>query len=177
MGRTRGTGAGRGSKFTGAGILALILCAGLLSGTSRAHAGGDVIRAVNLEPYKTTKFAKTAYSLFRECVPEARLTFDEGLMVGTFDINDDGVDELFIMFDTSYTCGTAGCDINVFLSRDGKWVKFAFVSGFAVGVGAKVGGATGYRTLYGELDGYRWNGTKYKGFCLYPDDPEKCPQG
>lgn len=177
MGLFRQSGARCGVKFTGACILALTLYAGILPVTSRVHAGGDVIRAVNLEPYKTTQFAQTAYDLIRNDDPETPVRSDEDLMVGTFDINDDGIDELFILVDTSYTCGTAGCDINVFEKRAGKWVKRAQVSGFAVGVGAKVGGATGYRTLYGELDGYRWNGTKYKGFCLYPDDPEKCPQG
>ena len=130
-----------------------------------------------LRPYRTTQFSQTAYELSRNDDPETPVRSDKDLMVGTFDINDDGVEELFIMVDTSYTCGTAGCGIYVFQRRDDKWAKFALVFGFAVYVGAKVGGATGYRTLYGELDEYRWNGSKYRGFCLYPDDVVRCPQG
>lgn len=56
--------------------------------------------------------------------------------VGYWDLNDDGVEEMFVAFFdvTVYFCGTGGCWILLFEKRDGNWQFVDNFSGFHVWV-------------------------------------------
>lgn len=146
-----------------------------------AGAGGDVI----LLPYDQSEHRELAVALHRAEVADAYIekwrsiyTADRvGLKVGTFDINDDGTDEIILMKTLWGSCGSMGCPTDVYQLRDGRWVLIASLAGFAISVSDKKDANKGYRSLGGELNYYRWTGAKYKGFCFYPDDLERCPQG
>ena len=61
----------------------------------------------------------------------------EQLSVGYWDLNDDGVEEMFVSFDgaTSYFCGTGGCTGLLFGKRGSQWQFLHFLSGFGIWVG------------------------------------------
>lgn len=93
-------------------------------------------------------------------------TIDE-LKVGYYDLNDDGVEEMFLYFAdaASFYCGSGGCSMILFQRRDGEWHKFEEFQNSGMWVsGEKIGG---YHTLYdGRGVRLRWNGREYRGECL-----------
>ena len=112
--------------------------------------------------------------LNREAALEFIRKYD--MYVGRFDINGDGVEELFVTIFHGYVCGTAGCETVVFERKQGAWhaltslsaviafgLPMLYVSDEAIG---------GYRTLYSDYDGLRWNGKEYASFCV-----RRCEKG
>ena len=146
-----------------------------------AQAGGEVV----MKPYDQSEHRELAVTLHRAEVANAYgakwrsfYTAEKvGLMVGTFDINDDGTDEIFLMKTLWGSCGSIGCPTEVYQLQDGRWVSIASMAGFAIYVGDKKDADKGYRVLGGDLIYHRWNGTEYRDFCWEPDDIEKCPEG
>lgn len=61
----------------------------------------------------------------------------ERLLVGYWDLNDDGVEEMFVSFYdvSSYFCGTSSCTILLFGKRDGNWQFLEEFRGFHVWIG------------------------------------------
>ena len=145
----------------------------------------EAAEEVVMKPYDQSEHRELAVTLHRAEVANAYIenarserTADRvGLKVGTFDINDDGTDEIFLMKTLWGSCGSIGCPTEVYQLRDGRWVSIASMAGFVIDVGGKEDSVEGYRTLYGDLVGHSWSGAKYQDFCIFPDDIEKCPQG
>ena len=93
------------------------------------------------------------------------------MFAGRFDITGDGVEELFVTIFHGWVCGTAGCNTPIFQMTPSGWQELSlimtmislndgpqlFLSGEAI---------DGYRTLYAEYDGLRWNGRQYASFCV-----------
>lgn len=90
----------------------------------------------------------------------------DAIHVGYADLNDDGVDELLVSFETSLSCGTAGCSSNIFAKKAGQWVEIADWSTAGVVVtDERIGG---YHTLKSDQSGVRWSLAKevYVEFCI-----------
>lgn len=93
----------------------------------------------------------------------------DDLLVGYWDLNDDGVEEMFLSYkntQTSYFCGNSTCPVYFFEKRGGQWHEIPFGPRGDFVSDEKIGG---HRTLY-DFDGfrYRWSGTEYIGDC--PED-------
>lgn len=120
--------------------------------------------------------------------------------VGRFDLNGDGVNELFVLIEHMGWCGTIGCPAYVLEKKNGQWQLLTAVDvdqeterpkGYFLSVPenfiyafipdcakrrhflAQVPAVNaGYRTLYGFQGGRYWNGKEYHSFCLYRCVPE-----
>jgi len=90
---------------------------------------------------------------------------------GRADVNDDGIKELFIEVDHAAVCGTAGCPIEIFQKKRGKWRSICGYMGMAVWMRAEKDG--GYHQiearmrLDGAIDIARWK----HGACYVPANP------
>lgn len=84
--------------------------------------------------------------------PSTPWPIDE-LSVGYWDLNDDGVEEMFLSFAevSSFYCGTGGCSMTIFEKRDGNWQVIIESSGFHVWVSD-------------EKRDFWINGKKYEGY-------------
>lgn len=104
------------------------------------------------------------------------------LYIGRYDLNGDGVEELFVVF--SRSCGTAGCENPIYQKRHGTWVEIAGLDGGGW-ISPEESGATqcqfievpgerrhGWLTLIGLEHGLRWVRDRrtgkidYTWFCL-----------
>jgi len=91
------------------------------------------------------------------------------LYSGRYDINGDGIEELFVSIRHGYVCGITGCNTVIFERQKREWHELAMVSTVSyyglpeLHVSDEV--IDGYRTLYSEYYGLRWNGEIYDGFC------------
>ena len=92
---------------------------------------------------------------------------DQDVLVGRFDLNDDGSEEIFLVIESSYYCGSIGCP-SIVLKRDGNtWIK---ISDGHHGGWVLTERVCGYRSL-GSRDGVeRWNGKKYQFAYCYPHE-------
>jgi hypothetical protein len=137
-----------------------------------AASAGEVIKLTGDPKVADRGFLE---ELFRAMEPESpyygsSLTM-ENLGTGYFDLNDDGVPELFISYFHSTKCGTVGCETDIFRKQNGRWVKFAgLATGDAVfALDEKIGG---WRTLCGLEGGLRWGKSRdsgraeYQNFCV-----------
>ena len=93
------------------------------------------------------------------------------------DITGDGSPELFVTVRSGYLCGTVGCETFIFEMTPNGWRDLTSISamilerlGPELFVSDEV--IDGYRTLYGEYYGLRWNGKVYDGFCV-----KRCEDG
>ena len=95
--------------------------------------------------------------------------------VGRYDINGDGVAELFVRpgFDVGF-CGAWACQILVYARRTEGWVEIGGLTGVASGppgpdqyelVYVWRDPTTGHRTVFVFHDGLRWTGTGYEWSC------------
>jgi hypothetical protein len=90
---------------------------------------------------------------------------------GRADVNDDGIKELFIEVEHAALCGTAGCPIEIFQKKHGKWQSICGYQGMAVRMRKEKDG--GYHQiearmrLDGEIDLVRWK----HGTCYVPINP------
>ena len=87
------------------------------------------------------------------------------------DITGDGSPELLVTVDSGHVCGSSGCDTVIFEMTPNGWRELTSTSvmilirdGPELFVSDEV--IDGYRTLYGEYYGLRWNGKVYEGFCV-----------
>ena len=88
-----------------------------------------------------------------------------------YDITGDDSPELFVTVESGYVCGTSGCDTFIFEMAPNGWRDLTSTS---VMISDRVGPELflsdevidGYRTLYAEYYGLRWNGKVYDGFCV-----------
>lgn len=106
------------------------------------------------------------------------------LYIGRYDLNGDGVAELFVVFSYTAFCGTAGCENPIFPKRRGRWVEIAGLDGGGW-ISPEESGATachfievpgerrhGWLTLIGLEHGLRWVRNRRTGeigeswFCL-----------
>ena len=93
------------------------------------------------------------------------------------DITGDGSPELFVTVESIGVCGTSGCDTFIFEIGPNGWRDLTSIS---VMISIRVGPELflsdevidGYRTMYGEFYGLRWNGKLYDGFCV-----KRCEEG
>ena len=95
--------------------------------------------------------------------------------IGRFDLNDDGVEELFVYYSISYYCGTAGCDTEIFRKSGNQWEKigqmktvFGDVMGpfYLIADDERI---DGWRTLLSLESGFRWSPSEAQYndfFCL-----------
>ena len=93
------------------------------------------------------------------------------------DITGDGSPELFVTVRSGYVCGTVGCETIIFEMAPNGWRDLASImvtilirDGPEHFVSDEV--IDGYRTLYAEYYGLRWNGKVYDGFCV-----KRCEEG
>lgn len=99
------------------------------------------------------------------------LTRDE-VFVGRYDVNGDGMDELFVYAQVS--CGTVGCPAYIFESSQGDWAEIEEISGLSVIGSIKIDGRrvivmevwtdpeTGDKNVFSEYAGFRWTGEAYE---------------
>ena len=98
------------------------------------------------------------------------LTLDN-LFIGRFDLNDDGVPELFVSFQHSYVCGSFGCDTRIYQRLDRRWDHLTTVSmqGGVFVLDERIGG---WRSLCASEHGVRWGKDprtgqeEYLSFCI-----------
>ena len=97
------------------------------------------------------------------------------LYIGRFDLNDDGVEELFVYRDISYYCGTSGCRTGIFWKSGGRWEKIGqmrTVFGDLMGPFYLIADdewIDGWRTLLSYEYGFRWSPSESQYndfFCL-----------
>ena len=101
---------------------------------------------------------------------EQYLTLDN-LLVGRFDLNDDGAPELFVEYRHSSICGTAGCETDVFRKQEDQWIALTGLStsGAVYVLDERIGG---WRSLCAWESGMRWGkhpqtgGEGYLRFCI-----------
>ena len=94
-----------------------------------------------------------------------------------YDITGDGSPELFVTVESGYVCGTSGCETVIFEMAPNGWRDLTSIT---VMISDRVGPRLfvsdevidGYRTLYAEYYGLRWNGKVYDGFCV-----KRCEEG
>lgn len=90
--------------------------------------------------------------LLRETRAECDCDFTmDRFHIGRFDLNDDGRYELFVWYEHSVYCGSAGCKNAVFEWQGSQWKDIASVHAWVDS--ERIGG---YRTLLGEESGERW---------------------
>jgi hypothetical protein len=102
-----------------------------------------------------------------------------GLEVGYYDLNDDGVPEMFLFLEISGHCGSAGCETIVFEWKDGGWRRLTGIFAyslmgdnlpreqhgpFIVVTDERFGG---YRTFHNDEYAVEWDDGSYGGlYCL-----------
>jgi hypothetical protein len=116
-------------------------------------------------------FAQTQedYELSKKIGPEP-WGVDE-LKVGYWDLNDDGVEEMFLSYAeiSVYHCGGFGCSTYSFQKQGDRWLEIAQFNSFGFFVSDEK--VNGYRTLYNhEGARARWSGATY-----FWDCPEDAP--
>ena len=92
------------------------------------------------------------------------------LYSGRYDINGDGVEELFVTIEQSSVCGTVGCETPIFEMTPDGWrelssimVMVSIIDGPEIFASDEV--IDGYRTLHTDYYGLHWNGEQYIGYC------------
>ena len=95
--------------------------------------------------------------------------------IGRFDLNDDGVEELFVYYSLTPYCGTAGCDTEIFRKLGGQWEKIGQITtifGDLMGPFYLIADderIDGWRTLLTYEYGLQWDAARsryYDLFCL-----------
>ncbi len=99
------------------------------------------------------------------------------LYIGRYDLNSDGIEELFVYISYGFVCGTVGCETVIFQKTASKWTELSSLQVLSGTVNERYLYVTkeksaDYKTLYSEYDGLRWNGKEYVGFCR-----RKCTSG
>ena len=93
------------------------------------------------------------------------------LYIGRYDLNGDGVEELFVRISYGFVCGTVGCETVIFEKTSIGWTELSilYVSHFGtvrqIYLNVADESSTGYKTIYSVYDGLRWDGKKYVVFC------------
>ena len=93
------------------------------------------------------------------------------LYIGRYDLNSDGVEELLVRISYGFVCGTVGCETVIFQKTAGTWRELSSLSVSHVGtvkqiyLNATGESTTGYKTIYSEYYGLKWNGEEYAEFC------------
>ena len=103
----------------------------------------------------------------------SNFNFKAELSSFSYDLNDDGIEEVFTVFDTPGFCGSAGCPVYLIQKINGKWTigledkamdiyksYFVFSSSRIFIDKEKI---NGYKVIYARTRDYR------------VDKPEKCP--
>ena len=88
-----------------------------------------------------------------------------------YDITGDGSPELFVTVQSGYVCGTVGCETFIFEMAPNGWRELTSIPAMiSIHDGPRLFLSDevidGYRTLYAEYYGLRWNGKLYDGFCV-----------
>ena len=94
-----------------------------------------------------------------------------------YDITGDGSPELFVTVQSGYLCGTAGCTTLIFQMTPNGWQELSLIKAMiSIRDGPRLflsdEVVDGYRTLYAEFVGLRWNGKEYSSFCV-----RRCEEG
>ena len=97
---------------------------------------------------------------------------ERNIHVGRFDLNGDGVAELFISNQHSAWCGSIGCGDTIFEKRGGYWHN---IGGGPLVERVMEESVCGYRSLKGTDGIYRWNG-RYYGIAFCYTDRVQCRQ-
>ena len=93
------------------------------------------------------------------------------LYIGRYDLNGDGVEELLVRISYGFVCGTVGCETVIFQKIAGTWRELSSLSVSHVGTVRQIylnvtgENTTGYKTIYSEYYGLKWNGKEYAEFC------------
>lgn len=93
------------------------------------------------------------------------------LFIGRYDLNGDGVEELFVRISYGFICGTVGCETVIFEKTSGGWreLSILYTSHFGtvrqIYLNVTEESSTGYKTIDSVFYGLRWNGKKYVVFC------------
>ena len=93
------------------------------------------------------------------------------LYIGRYDLNGDGVEELLVRISYGFVCGTVGCETVIFQRTAGTWKELSSLSVSHVGTVGQIylnvtgERTTGYKTIYSEYYGLKWNGKEYFEFC------------
>ncbi len=93
------------------------------------------------------------------------------LYIGRYDLNGDGVEELLVRISYGFVCGTVGCETVIFQKTARTWRELSSLSVSHVGtvrqiyLNVTVESTTGYKTIYSEFYGLKWNGKEYAEFC------------
>jgi hypothetical protein len=86
------------------------------------------------------------------------------IWVGHYDLDDDGVDELILYFNSLYHCRRGGCAVILFKGGEGRWYEIGRASVRDIWVGEEKHG--GHRLIYSSTGrGLRWTGAKYESYC------------
>ena len=156
--------------------------AALMIAATRAAASDVVI----LRPGDVGEEREFFESLLEKARAECFCNFQmTNFWVGRFDINDDGQYELFVSYENSPFCGTAGCTNPIFQLQNGRWQEIAGLDGGRSAVGGidprpnpfnyiivSVERFDSYRTLIGREIGMQWSVDETTGeagyhlFCL-----------
>ena len=94
---------------------------------------------------------------------------ERNIHVGRFDLNGDGVAELFVFNSHSSWCGSAGCSTHIFEVTGNGWRD---IGGGPLVVNVANESVCGYRSLKGSDGIYRWNGAYYGIAYCYPEQVE-----
>ena len=109
------------------------------------------------EEYERDQVYITAYSRERN------------IYVGRYDVNGDGVTEIFVFNTHSSWCGSAGCDTDIFERVGDDWRD---IGGGLLATNVMDESVCGYRSLKGVDGIYRWNGKEYGLAYCFPEQME-----
>lgn len=148
----------------------------------------EIVRAF----YK--KELEDIYSLYdlepSELYPEGEPVTPVTLAVDTFDLNDDGIEEIFVYFEHSFFCGTAGCTSTALGYNGDEWEEIASMHSYRpIRVVLQditrgyhdiaLNNDIGLRHLNLGLHIWKWDGQRYRHshFAPHPDveDIERNP--
>lgn len=94
---------------------------------------------------------------------------ERDIHVGRFDLNSDGVAELFVSNHHGEWCGSIGCHYNIFEKRGGAWRDIGGGPNVLYALDETV---CGYRSLEGTDGIWRWNGKEYGLAYCFPNQVE-----
>ena len=114
------------------------------------------------------KYIAEEYDVNREAAWESLRRYV--LYSGRYDINGDGVKELFVTIEQGSVCGQVGCETPIFERTPDGWRELSSIMvSVSLHGGPRLFGADevidGYRTLHADYHGLHWNGRLYDAYC------------
>lgn len=133
----------------------------------KGQLGADETFVMDFFQARYERLGKPVAELFKIFDPPYNSFSSEFVQSAKVDLNQDGFDELIVIFEHMFSCGSGGCDSYIFRKVDGGWIEIADFSGLQ-GVELAEPIIDGWPRVYSHEACLVWKGGRYKEF---NDDP------